>query len=314
MRGGEMIEKVRRVDFSPDEWLGGTARLSDAECGIYIRACALIYSHGGPITRADLRDVCKGRGPRFQRGLDSLIGHGKLIALDAERLDQARCEAELARARRRIEAAKDGARSRWDSADQAEENSGPDVHERYTKGTRAVHERYTKLPREEAVSSETNVLVDAVAMPSLTGNAKRKKERFKNLKGPLGCPPRARALAHEAPPEPHSAEDKAAVDQIVAEVQEILRLPASGLRNGTYNPVAYREAISVTKRDTWLNNLATFAGEALPGLPEKMAAWEAIEAARNAGSRNATPPDIRRALDQLSRLRDQKLAYAEAAE
>ena len=171
--------KIRRVDFSPDEWLGGTTRLSDAECGIYIRACALIYSHGGPITRADLRGVCKGRGSRFQRGLDTLIRHGKLIALDAERLDQARCEAELARARRRIEAAKDGARSRWEQAEQPAENAPTESHEPATNLPRALHEPATKLPREEAVSGETNVLVAAAAMPSLTGNAKRKKVRLR---------------------------------------------------------------------------------------------------------------------------------------
>jgi len=90
--------------------------------------------------------------------------------------------------------------------------------------------------------------------------------------------------------------------------------PSSGLRRGVYDEAAYRQAITDHKRDTWLNNLAAFVGEALPGLPEKMAAWDAIEQARNAGSRDATPPDVRRAVDALSRLREHGVAYAEPAE
>lgn len=150
--------------------------------------------------------------------------------------------------------------------------------------------------------------------------------RFKNLKGDLGC-----ALEPEPPPEPpsaedvaavdreelepHSAEDKAAVDQTVAHVLATIALPPTGLRRGVYDEAAYRQAINGRKREVWLNSLATWVGEGLPGLPEKMAAWEAIEAARNAGSRAATPPDIRRAVDALSRLRDTSVAaYAEAAE
>jgi hypothetical protein len=282
---------------------------------MYIRACALIYSHGGPITRADLRNVCKSRGPGFQRGLDSLLRHGKLIALDAERLDQARCEIELARARRRIQAGIDGAKSRWDQLAGHVDNSTRGDIEATSKRHRSDIEATSNVHQTVTVSHETNALSDASAMPSLTGNAKIKKVSLKP-KGDLGSAPRAHthALAREAPPEPHSAEDVAAVDAIVAGVRDVLALPATGLRNGTYDADAYRQAIRAAKRDQWLNNLATWAGEALPGLPEKMAAWEAIEAARNAGSREATPPDVRRAVDALSRLRETSVAYAEAAE
>jgi hypothetical protein len=196
------------------------------------------------------------------------------------------------------------------------ENSDPSAHEAHTKRTRSAHEAHTKRPQKTSVSHENNGVADALLLPSLTGNAKRKKVRFKTLKGSLGVAPRAqgRALAREPPPEPHSAEDKAAVDAIVAGLLDTLALPPRGLRRGVYDEVAYRQAITDHKRDQWLNNLATWAGEALPGLPEKMAAWEAIEQARNAGSRDATPPDIRRAVDAISRLRETSVAYAQAAE
>lgn len=43
------MSKVRRVDFSPDEWLAGTRALTPEERGLYWDCCALIYSRGGPI-------------------------------------------------------------------------------------------------------------------------------------------------------------------------------------------------------------------------------------------------------------------------
>ena len=45
-----MTGKVRRVDWSPDEYMGGTfGNLTVDEHGAYIIALNLIYSSGGPI-------------------------------------------------------------------------------------------------------------------------------------------------------------------------------------------------------------------------------------------------------------------------
>ena len=41
--------KVRRIDFSPDEWLAGTTKLTLVEKGCYWTVCCLIYSKGGPV-------------------------------------------------------------------------------------------------------------------------------------------------------------------------------------------------------------------------------------------------------------------------
>src|SRR6185436_12800857 len=151
---------------------------------------------------------------------------------------------------------------------------------------------------------------------ALEREPKEKVSKFKTSKGALGYAPRAQecTLAREAPPETHSAEDKAAVDAIVASLLDTVNLSPSGLRNGVYNEAAYARAITIHKRDTWLNNLATFVGEHIDGMPAKLAAWQAIEQTRDAGSRDATPPDVRRAVDELSRLRETSTAYAEAAE
>jgi uncharacterized protein YdaU (DUF1376 family) len=291
------------VDLWPDDWLGGIGNLSIPARGVYLTACLLIYSHGGPIEREHLRQMCPSRSRQFGPALNELIQRNKLLLLDGDRLDQRRCEVEISRARARIKAAQGSANERWNPpvdnpAATDNEPANGQLMASYLPANRQLI---------DGELNENNKVGDANAM---LGVAKKPNKKVKNLKGELGCASRE----PEAPPEPPSAEDIAAVDAIVAGVRDVLALPATGLRNGTYNADAYRQAIRAAKRDQWLNNLATWAGEALPGLPEKMAAWEAIEAARNAGSRDATPPDIRRAVDALSRLRETSVAYAEAAE
>src|SRR6185312_2038111 len=71
-RGGEM-GKVRHIDWYSDEWIAGTYELTNAERGLYITACCLIYSVGGPITRDRLRAACRDHGHAFSRQLDTLI-------------------------------------------------------------------------------------------------------------------------------------------------------------------------------------------------------------------------------------------------
>lgn len=71
--------KVRRIDFYPDEWIAGTVSLDNATRGLYITACALIYSHGGPIEIDHLKCASGDHGHAFKRQLDLLIRLGKLI-------------------------------------------------------------------------------------------------------------------------------------------------------------------------------------------------------------------------------------------
>lgn len=71
--------KIRHIDWYPDEWLGGTIELGNAERGLYITACNLIYSTGGPITRERLRAACRDHGHAFNRQLATLIEAGKLV-------------------------------------------------------------------------------------------------------------------------------------------------------------------------------------------------------------------------------------------
>lgn len=104
--------KVRRVDFSPDEWLAGTVGLDNATRGLYITACALIYSHGGPIPEGELRRACCDHGLAYKRQLACLISAGKLTENDG-RIAQERCENELRKARERSENGRKNVAERW---------------------------------------------------------------------------------------------------------------------------------------------------------------------------------------------------------
>lgn len=93
--------KVRRIDFSPDEFLAGTVELSDAECGLYWRLCSLIYSRGRAVSRHELRAITHSHGNTFNALLGRLIGSGKVIAKGAD-LVVKRCANELEKAQKRV--------------------------------------------------------------------------------------------------------------------------------------------------------------------------------------------------------------------
>lgn len=115
MRGREgavAVPKARRFDFYPDDWLAGTRGLNASERGIYITACALIYSHGGPIAPDDLRASCPGDLRVYRKCLERLIELGKL---DLKRgyLSNKRCLSEVQLASKRVVKAVKNARKRW---------------------------------------------------------------------------------------------------------------------------------------------------------------------------------------------------------
>lgn len=78
------MSKVRRVDFYPDEWIAGTIQLDNAERGLYITICALIYSRGGAIDIEHLQQTCRDHGHAFKRQLSRLVELGKLIVNDGQ--------------------------------------------------------------------------------------------------------------------------------------------------------------------------------------------------------------------------------------
>jgi uncharacterized protein YdaU (DUF1376 family) len=106
--------KVRRINFSPDEWLGGTRGLSLEQEGLYIRLCALMYSIGGPLPadRGHLSQLCHCDPRKLSRVLDSLIALGKVTNF-AETLTILRCEVELMSARSRADISRKNVANRW---------------------------------------------------------------------------------------------------------------------------------------------------------------------------------------------------------
>ncbi len=109
--------KVRRIDFSPDEWIAGTVDLTLAERGVYITACSLIYSRGGSVSTIVLRAFCRDDLRIFKRALARLLELGKLDIKDGY-LTQKRCVSELEKARKRSAIASENVSNRWSQSNQ----------------------------------------------------------------------------------------------------------------------------------------------------------------------------------------------------
>jgi hypothetical protein len=93
--------KARHIDFYADDWIAGNVGLRMEERGVLWSACALIYSRGGPIERAHLRQICPGDARVFNRALKGLIERGKLVE-EGGLLSNNRCVSELERSHKRI--------------------------------------------------------------------------------------------------------------------------------------------------------------------------------------------------------------------
>jgi hypothetical protein len=116
-----VTRKVRRVDWSPAEWLAGTrGLLTMPELAVYDVVLNLIYDRGGeaPNDAVYIGGHFKAGGTSkhsqtysaltiaTRTALDRLIGLGKLhVSSDGERLTNGRADVELGRATRRIESA-----------------------------------------------------------------------------------------------------------------------------------------------------------------------------------------------------------------
>ncbi len=105
------MTKVRKIDFSPDEFLAAVSgELSMAEVGLYWMICSLIYSRRGPIEndlkwlRAKFRQGSDQH--HLERCLQRLIETGR-VRLAGGKLEVSRALAELERAVSRMEAARE---------------------------------------------------------------------------------------------------------------------------------------------------------------------------------------------------------------
>jgi uncharacterized protein YdaU (DUF1376 family) len=108
--------KVRRVDFSPDEYLSGVAGMPPEDQGVYWLICALIYSTGGPIQDDDERLISLSgcHGNRRNAIIDRLAQRGKIVRKGSE-IDQKRSRKELENAQKRSENASENVAKRWNN-------------------------------------------------------------------------------------------------------------------------------------------------------------------------------------------------------
>lgn len=97
------MAKIRRVDFSPDEWIAGTRELTLEERGAYWDVCALIYSRGEPIADDDAW-IAKALAcnPRTWRAIKArLVAKGKL-RIEADLIMNSRALREIESAEKRL--------------------------------------------------------------------------------------------------------------------------------------------------------------------------------------------------------------------
>lgn len=120
------MSKIRRVDFSPDEWIAGTRDLELDERGAYWDVCSLMYSRGGPVADDEswlARALgCHVRTWRKIRARLLALGKLRIVVIDgADHLTNGRAERELGRAFDRIDtahkAAEESARKRRERVD-----------------------------------------------------------------------------------------------------------------------------------------------------------------------------------------------------
>lgn len=114
--------KARWYPYYPDEWLVGCARLNLADCGLYITACMLMYSHGGPIAVVDLKAACQDHGNAINAALTRLVRLGKLIR-EGDILRNLRVEKELEKAWKRSGNGLENVRKRWRNGEEKEPTS-----------------------------------------------------------------------------------------------------------------------------------------------------------------------------------------------
>jgi uncharacterized protein YdaU (DUF1376 family) len=101
------IVKIRRIDFSPGDWIGGTLGMSLEEEGLYIRLVARTYSLGESLDNdpTALAKLCQVRPQVMRRLLDRLKLMGKFHETGGKLVSN-RCETEMKLAQNRLEQAR----------------------------------------------------------------------------------------------------------------------------------------------------------------------------------------------------------------
>lgn len=123
-----MTSKVRRVDFSPDEYISGVGgRLTAEQQGVYWMICATIMSEGGPIPldARRLAAMCLMRPTRAQAVVEALLEMGKLSVTEEGLLSQKRAVSEVEKSTKRIQTASENGAKGGRPAAKDQQNQRP---------------------------------------------------------------------------------------------------------------------------------------------------------------------------------------------
>ncbi|KQY21012.1 hypothetical protein ASD32_06430 [Rhizobium sp. Root483D2] len=118
------MTKMPWVRFFASDWLGGTRGMSAVETGIYITLVATMYERGDPIPEdhSRLARLCGASNSAFKKALDTLVGEGKILRLEAG-LWNARVEKEQVYLSEKSEVGSRAANARWGKKDKENNDS-----------------------------------------------------------------------------------------------------------------------------------------------------------------------------------------------
>lgn len=289
------MTKIRYVNFYADEWLVGTIGLDVADIGVYIQACALIYSRGGPVEKADLQRVVRCHWRTFEACLKRLVEAGKLTH-EGSMIGSKRCSRELQDSLKRVSSAVQNGLKGGRPPNKINELDKPTGSYARAKGNQDKKKEESKILLGEGLGRCAPSEGVAAAVPEPVSPA---PVAAAVPAQPRAAPPPAPAADSEAPP--ITPEDRA---YMAAELDKLMtqltgKPPAPKF---VRDPVAYERAACDGKWNGWLNALHGFVSQRFDG-DQRWQAWEAIDCARTAGSRQATPPETRKLLDDFDLLK-----------
>jgi hypothetical protein len=110
-------------------------------------------------------------------------------------------------------------------------------------------------------------------------------------------------LGRSAPSEyrPPTEQEKAEVAELVQQARDALTGRAPKRDAEVHDEAAYRAEIKQRRRDAWLFEMAGWVSQRFDG-SARLEAWDALEQARIAGTRQKTPADVRKMVDRLDKL------------
>ena len=286
------MTKIRHVDFYADEYLAGVATLSAVDIGVYWTACAMIYSRGGPIEIADLKGFMRLHWRAFDASMARLIKAGKLT-LEGGQVSCKRCASELQKAVTKVlQWSQNGSKGGRPSK-QINDLPKPNGYDARAKGNQEPKERDSKNLREDL----------GRCAPAREGAHEAEAPEEDTRASVVEAPPPIETAAPPPPEDepPLTAEERA---ERVRQLDEVIAaLNRRGVPDGfVHDPDAYQRSVEERKWANWLNGLHGFASERFEA-DVRMRAWEAIDCARTAGSRDQTPRQVRDVLNQISTLR-----------